>query len=811
MSAATFPEIDAAVVEQAVPAITTLDQITNAEFLDAVFGHLKPEERLWICWFKCKPSEAKSSNWNGWAVPSSDDVKPWLDNDRNAYFSIATILATDNKPKRRKTHFGRMACVVMDDAPPDDAASWVLETSPGNHQVGYVLGEDVADVSVAGRLQEELGSQGLVKADNNGYNPVRYVRLPCGANTKSGKPIPHRLLAWNPENTFTLQELADRYKLNLEFILNGSKPSASAGQGEASDKPARESDAALIAAIVSGEGFHDQINKLGARYRHRGMSEADVVQTIEGIMQGVAVKDERWQSRFDDIRRSVRGAFEKFEAKPADDDAQVAPVDPFAEHPVPPFPLEVLPEVFAEYATACSKSSGFDAGAYGFSLMVLAAGMIDHRTRLQVGTMKVPPHIWGSLSAESGGGKSPILNAAAFSVHSLNNQMIRESSKRYNEWATLPKPDQLLSPPPPVRQLLLDDTTTEAAGKVLNDNQEGVIMVLPEMSEWVGRMDAYNGQGGDKDRGVWIRAFDGGTVSINRAKNAVPMLLENFSVGMLAGIQPEKLAQMFAKSAAGGADGLFQRFLTYQMKPAAEVDYMACLPEFLEVNVSRIFDQLHDWREARTLKYFRLSEEATREAQEHHNNLRTLGQRTPGGRFAEHIDKMPGLTLRVTLALHVLHAAAEGRAPEQTVPLSAFKRAQVVMRTLYLHAEAAYDHLDKTGMVAAIKLAKAACEAILTRKWSQFQRGDLTRYATGWDGADDRMAEAAIDRLIQWSWIADVTPTPEPGKRGRRSQGVFAVNPATHEHFAPHATRATRARAERFEAIKKLGEARKAG
>jgi hypothetical protein len=489
----------------------------------------------------------------------------------------------------------------------------------------------------------------------------------------------------------------------------------------------------------------------------------------------------------------------------------IEPVDPFAHHPVPPFPLEVLPEVFSDYAKACSQGSGFDAGAYGFSLLVLASGMVDHRAKLVAGPMRLPPHLWGSLSADSGGGKSPILNAVSFALHDLNKQMLRDSTQAYALWAKLPGEERQATPAPPIRQLLLDNTTTEAAGKALRDNPEGVILVLPELSEWVGRMDAYSGgHGGDKDRGAWIRAFDGGPVSINRARDPVPMVLDNFSAAMLAGIQPEKLAQMFAKSAAGGADGLFQRFMHYCVAAPGEVDYRAALPMFMEANIGQVFARLAEWREAETFKRCELSPVASQEAEAHHNLLRVLSRRTPPGRFAEHIDKLPGLTLRVAFALHVLHAAADGReAPAHMVTLQTFRMAQTVMRVLYRHAEAAYAQLDHTGVSAVIKLAKGACEAILTQGWAVVQRGDLTRYATGWSGADERNAEAAIDLLIDWQWLADVTPATPAGKRGRRSMGRYAVNPVAHQRFEPHAQRIARERAERHQAIQRLALARK--
>lgn len=587
--------------------------------------------------------------------------------------------------------------------------------------------------------------------------------------------------------------------------------------------------------LCEGDGRRELLKTFVASRSNRGLPYDDLLLILRGVVAEYFDPDDPvdWDNvdalakhfcRKDTARRSSVGfsAFidpetgEILAAPPAPSGGEVdpehhQPVDPFAEHPVPEFPLEVLPEAFSAYARECSQGSGFDAGAYGFSLLVLSSGMIDHRARLRAGPMRLPPHLWGSLSADSGGGKSPILAAASFSIHEFNKQMLRESTQNYAAWARLPNEEKIATKAPPIRQLLLDNTTTEAAGKALHDNPEGVLMVLPELSEWVGRMDAYSGgHGGDKDRGAWIRAFDGGPVSINRARDPVPMVLDNFSAAMLAGIQPEKLAQMFAKSAAGGADGLFQRFLHYCLAQPGEVNYAAQVSPFSESNVTRVFAKLAEWRAIGTVKRCDLSPEAKQEAEAHHNLLRVLARRTPPGRFAEHIDKLPGLTLRVAFVLHVLHAAAEGMpAPSPTVTPQTFRMAQTVMRVLYRHAEAAYAHIDHTGVSAVIKLAKAACEAILTKDWLTLQRGDLTRYATGWSGADERHAEAAVDLLIDWAWLADVTPETSAPRRGRRSMGRYAVNPVVRVRFEPHAQRIVRERAERHQAIQRLATARR--
>lgn len=678
------------------------------------------------------------------------------------------------------------------------------------------LGATYAEVSPSGTGLRAFGYGKALptgcKGRHNGqsielYSTGRYL-------TVTGQAIKQGPLA--PLNGFV--ELAEAIRADRAVHL---------GTGEIINAAPDARHAELVRRILTGDVYHDSLRDLAASLIATGMAPGAAVNHLRSLMDtSTCPHNARWQARLSEIPKLVQSAAAKFapqmrsalvlpndSARPKADRQALTterkpdqdPIDPFVEHPVPSFPLEVLPDALKKYAEGCSRGSGFDEGAYGFALMVMGAGMIDQRAKLQAGPMSVPPHLWGALSANSGGGKSPILTATSSAVQAIHMRILRESSANHARWQKLP-PDER-GEAPPIRQLVLDNATTEGTAKALQDNPAGLTLVVPELSEWVGRMDAYSA-GGDKDRGVWIRAFDGGPVSINRAHKSLPSVLENFSAGMLAGIQPQKLAQMFSKSAAGGADGLFQRFLIYQLAEPGEVDYAAELDDLVQADMVNIFQRLFDWREAGTIDQCRLSPEALSAAQEHHNNLRKLAKRTPEGRFAEHIDKLPGLTLRVAFALHVIHAAAGLDEPSPTVPLLTLERALTVMRVMYRHSEAAYEHLDKTGIGTTVRLARAACEAILTKGWREFQRGDLTRYATGWDCADERASEAGIDLLIDWAWLADVTPPPTPGKRGRRSMGRFAVNPAVPLRFQSHAERIIRERAERHQAIQKMAASR---
>lgn len=505
-------------------------------------------------------------------------------------------------------------------------------------------------------------------------------------------------------------------------------------------------------------------------------------------------------------------ALQSFDSLPANDATQSQPqvdnwpdpVNPFAEYVAPPFPLEVMPKAFQEYALCKGNQSGFDAGGYAFSLLIIAANTIDHRAKLDAKIMHVPPNLWGGLNGPSGSGKTPVMGAAKKFACAIDERRTSESMSDLKAWKkhieNAAKEEKKTMPKPEWHQRITLDITTEALGILLTDNPEGVLTVQDEITEFIGRMDAYSGNGSGKDRGTYLRSYDGGRHTINRASKE-PLVVENFSVGILAGIQPEKLAQLY-KQNGGGSDGLYQRFLMYTLAPPAEVNYFADSNSFLDMNVQAIFETLSKW----TKPDARLSGQCLNELQKYHNTIRTLAQRTAGKRFAEHLDKYPGFICRLTFVLHCLECAEKDEF-KQSVDVATFEKAKAIMKVLYRHSEAIYQKLE-TQAFDVMDLVKGACEAALSKNWTQIQRGDLTRYATGWQGADTARSEAAIDYLIEIGWLFDITPPTIPGRRGRRSDGLFAVNPKVHDKFKEHTSRITLARQERFQAIKQAAAER---
>ena len=212
------------------------DEITNAEFLNAIFGaHLDSERdpRLyaWVCRHSDDWTDPKRSK--GFWTGSAWDEKDFI-GGANTYFSIALLKrvaekgAVMTKLARRQANFAMLPCVFLDDVGTKVPLelpvkpSWLIETSPGNHQAGYIFAAPIENASDAKAFIKALAGPEEAITDKGGLNAVRYARLPVGTNLKhvyrdaSGMPPEHRLVEWNPDVRYEWKTLADQWGLDLE-------------------------------------------------------------------------------------------------------------------------------------------------------------------------------------------------------------------------------------------------------------------------------------------------------------------------------------------------------------------------------------------------------------------------------------------------------------------------------------------------------------------------------------------------------------------------------------------------------------------
>jgi hypothetical protein len=216
-------------------------QITNAEFIAAIFLHLSEGA------FVAVSSKSGDPSIGGWPASRADLAANSLSAANNNYVGCSSFYPGDDGSfKARKAQFAGCHFLMLDDIGTkvpldrlDGFGSWLIETSPGNHQGGIILAEPLTDGAVAVRLLNAVIDAGLCDAGAAG--PLsRWARLPVAINGKpkyageAGAPFQCRLLEWRPDNRYTPQEVVDRLQLEL----------APAGRPKRTAKPSASSDGA---------------------------------------------------------------------------------------------------------------------------------------------------------------------------------------------------------------------------------------------------------------------------------------------------------------------------------------------------------------------------------------------------------------------------------------------------------------------------------------------------------------------------------------------------------------------------------------
>lgn len=250
-------------------------KVSNVGFLRAVFGDGLTDLRPVVVFFEGNPASVPRKAWFG---------RPWQGNamdmdlpaSANNYFSLAAFRRDEaGQYRRQKALFHALHAVMLDDVGskvPMDRLSlpptWLLETSPGNHQAGYLLREPLADGNAADRLMNAIVNAGLCDPGANGPR-ARLARLPVAVNGKHAPPFRCRMVAWSPERRYSVQELVDGLQLEIAQADRPRRQSARTVQAHPVDGDPvwipRPEENAVLAALRGralykaplGDGKHD--------------------------------------------------------------------------------------------------------------------------------------------------------------------------------------------------------------------------------------------------------------------------------------------------------------------------------------------------------------------------------------------------------------------------------------------------------------------------------------------------------------------------------------------------------------------------
>lgn len=225
---------------------TDTTSISNADFLHAIFGPLPGDVRPLVCNILGDPKTTSGLDWNGQAwIPGTT---PTENADYNWYFSLSTFGPdSEGKYRRQKAQFASLAAIMLDDIGTKAAArerldalppTWLIETSPGNFQAGYVFDVPVTDEKLATALMKAVIAAGLCDPGSSG--PLaRYARLPIAVNGKHDPAFPCRLVEWHPERRYSPEEIAVGLALEDPTPPSSTKGVVSSpGRASEDNKPA---------------------------------------------------------------------------------------------------------------------------------------------------------------------------------------------------------------------------------------------------------------------------------------------------------------------------------------------------------------------------------------------------------------------------------------------------------------------------------------------------------------------------------------------------------------------------------------------
>ena len=238
----------------------------NIEFLTALFG----EDMPWV--------HVTDFSYDPGAIPKERHLAAWKGDyfsrytmgvNTNQYFTISNFYCDDEQnARRRKALFRHTPVIVLDDVKeklsmvevsklPDP--SWVLESSAGSEQWGYILDTPCTDRGRVENLLDGLVANGLAP---DGRDPgmkgvTRYVRLPEGINNKAsrlinGQPFKCNITVWNPSHKVTMEQLAAPFAVNLDAARREARVD---GASDIPDHPLLTAECVSIKEIRSDGRF----------------------------------------------------------------------------------------------------------------------------------------------------------------------------------------------------------------------------------------------------------------------------------------------------------------------------------------------------------------------------------------------------------------------------------------------------------------------------------------------------------------------------------------------------------------------------
>lgn len=469
------------------------------------------------------------------------------------------------------------------------------------------------------------------------------------------------------------------------------------------------------------------------------------------------------------------------------------------ELPAPPaLPLaEVFGETWARWIAEAAESKSAPPDYIAAALLSVSGALIGNTRWISPWAgWAEPPIIWSMAIGTPSMNKSPGFDAILGPLRKLEGLARKQCEGALTEWrdraevaklaeatwkeaaktaikqGTEPpaKPKEANPGAEPVRpRYVLTDATVERLGVILAGQPRGALIFRDELAGWLQGMTRYSG--GGSDRPFWLEAYGGRGFSVERMGRE-PVYVDHLSVGVLGGIQPDRLKTLLFKS---DDDGLLARFMPIWplaapiKRPSAGAD-----DAFLTEALGRLIALQMPIGEEGLLRPWCVpfAPHAADLFQTYRETVRSW-ETGAEGLLLSFIGKLPGLAARVALVLAFLDYAATGQEPPKAIGIDAFGRAAHFIEAYALpmarraYADASIPKEERAARRLASILSGQRLERFSTREILKMERNGLSGKAE-LNPALVLLDEAAIIRRIDLP----------PGPKGGAPQRLYAVNPA---------------------------------
>ncbi len=464
----------------------------------------------------------------------------------------------------------------------------------------------------------------------------------------------------------------------------------------------------------------------------------------------------------------------------------------------PALPLrDVLGECLAQWVADAAEAKGAPAD-YVFAAMLSVAGATIGNTRWASPWRgwNEPPVIWTMCIGLPSAGKSPAIDAALQPLRKAERPLREAARKKLDAWkekAELAKlaesawkeaakaaikagetpPDRPtgcdVGPPPHIPRLVVNDGTIERLGAILAQQPRGTLQMRDELAGWLEGMQRYSG--GGSDRPFWLEAFGGRGFTVERMGRE-PLTIDRLSIGVLGGIQPDRLKSLLFKS---DDDGLLARFLPIWPEPAPlrrpqtwgdETLMEAALARLLTLDL--VTDEAGEAR-----PWFIPFTEDARALMDDLRAVVRDWEAGAEGLMLSFLGKLPGLTARLALVLAFLDWAADGADEPHEITHQHFGRAAHLVEAYFLpmarraYADAATPKPERA--------ARRLLGIIREQGWQRFTSREVQRLDRAGLGSKAEI-DPALALLIDGDCIRPVDAPAGP--KGGAPKRLFTVNPA---------------------------------